>query len=967
MDCRRFNGKLFCLGPSVEEDLLPAGPSGSGVEAGDRLVSEQVLPPLNLKPMIADARGELVARERETGLLAGYRQKAAGGHGAIVLLGGEAGVGKSRLLRQFEGGLGVGRSMVATARCVEFVQAPLGPLRELLQSLDRRKATPRDAGTRAVIERLTFERHADGGTAQPVGWLFESIDAAFTRYALRGTVILLVEDVHWADRSTLGFLAYLADRIADRRLLVVATYRSDEVGGDHPHLSGLATLLAKARVSNITVPPLDERSTHELIELAMPHSDALDAGTVADIVRRSQGNPFFAEELLKSALESGASNDQLPLPLSVRGAVLARAALLSDEQRRILSLASVLGERFSIDRLITLSNAPRSDVLLALERAHSLHLVYDRASVPGELHFRHALTQEVLYGELLAERVRPLHEAIGLELERRPDRNAASVELAHHWRRAGDPRRAAAYAEVAGDQAYAIGAMADAISYYERALLARKAGAEIAGLEHKIGVALGSLGRLRSGIRRLQRAGDLYWEAGDFDGFAKNASALGALIYNAGDTAAAIELYRRTIDALGPKLPAASVDLLRARMGYNCVAALDFDSALTLVCEIEEPIADPATATHTYQARFKVAAMRGETDRWRVDAERALDAARQVSDDGYRLYQAHCQIALDAVGLGELEYAREHFRAAIAGERAGSAGGRPLALAASAFEHTLRGDFATAASLLGRANNASEQSYAILVHIKSAQFALGICAGDETRLRGDDAASFLHYGVEHGMKLASGLLGGPYAWALGLRGDVDEAATWIHRIAKVVPGPHRFLFAFLAAAQYGMPSDVVAMRRLLADAASRPQDRVNKAALGLFDAFAAQRGLVGGNARKAALEAASAFEAIGWPWLAARSCELGGESKRALDAYGMLGAIRDLRRIEAGRSDDMIAVLSAREREVAELVATGRSNDEVAQTLHISPRTVEKHVSSALEKLKLRSRVQLGRLLAGGR
>jgi DNA-binding CsgD family transcriptional regulator/tetratricopeptide (TPR) repeat protein len=857
--------------------------------------------------------------------------------------------------------------MVASARCVEFVQTPLGPLREVLQSLDRHGPSPRDTGTRAVIERIAFERRADATMSQPVGWLFESIDAAFARYAQRGTVMLLLDDVHWADRSTLGFLAYLADRIAERRMLVVATYRSDEVGGTHPRLSDLVTLLAKGSVSNITVPALDERSTHDLIELAMPHADALDAVTVAGIVRRSQGNPFFAEELTKNALDCGGSNDQRPLPLSVRGAVLARAALLSEEQRRILSLAAVLGERFSVERLVALSNAIRDDVLLALERAQALHLVYDRRSAPGDLSFRHALIQEVLYGELLAERVRPLHHAIGLELERRPDQRGVSVELAHHWRRAGDLQRAAAYAEVAGDQAYAIGAMADAISYYEQALTGRNAGAAAAGLEHKIGITLGSLGRLKSGIGRLQRAGDLYWEAGDFDGFAKNASALGALVYNSGDTAAAIELYRRTIDALASKLPAASVDLLRARMGYDCVAALDFDSALALVTEINEPIVDAATATHAYQARFKVAAMRGDIDRWRFDSERALDAARRVTDDGYRLYQAHCQIALDAVGLGEIEQARQHFRSAIATERTSSTAGRSLAFAASAFEHTLRGDFATAANLLGRAESASEQSYAILVHIKSAQFTLGICAGDEGRLRRDDAASFLHYGVEHGMKLASGLLGGPYAWALGLRGDVDEAAGWIRRIAKVLPGPHRFLFAFLAAAQYGVPSDVVAMRRLLADAASVPQDRVNKAALKLFDAFAAARDIVDSDVRKEALEAASAFETIGWPWLAARSYELGGESKRALEAYRTLGALRDLRRMEAGRTDDTTAVLSTREREVAELVATGHSNDEIAQSLHISPRTVEKHVSSALGKLKLRSRAQLVRLLARGR
>jgi DNA-binding CsgD family transcriptional regulator len=879
------------------------------------------------------------------------------------MISGEAGVGKSKLLRQFEMSVEGGRAISAFARCVEFIQTPLGTLRELLQNVER-NSSQRDAGTRALLERLSFERSAEATATQPASWLLESIDAAFARRAERGTIILLIEDVHWADRSTLGFLTYLADRIATRRMLVVATYRCDEVDAGHPRVGDFATLLAKEAVSQVALEPLDERATQTLIELQLPHPDALDVATLADIVRRSQGNPFFAEELLKSVLERSPSDSPRYLPLSIRGAVLARAALLSEGERKILSLAAVLGERFSIDRLVALCDGRRDDVLLALEHAQLLQLVYEARGAPGGLAFRHALTQEVLYGELLAERVRPLHEAIGLELERRPDRNAVSVELAHHWWRAGDSKRAATYAELAGDRAFAIGAMADAISYYERALSQRKRdGAAVAGLEHKIGISLGALFRLSAAIERLRRAGDLYWEAGDLEGFAKNISALEAQLYNAGDAAGAIDLCRRTIDALGSKLPAATLDVLRARIAYDCVAALDFESALDFVNEIDEPIADPMTASHAYQAQFKVAAMRGDLDRWRTYAQRALGAAGRVGDIGYRLCQTHCQIALDAVALGEVQQAREHFRTAVSLARERDLAVGSLACAASAYEHTLRGDFSTAATLLARPGIASEQSYAILMHVKSAQFVLGICAGDDLRLRRDDAESFLQYVVEHGMKLAIGVLGGPYAWALGVRGETDDAAAWIHRIAKALPGPHRFLFAFLAAAQFGNRSDVVALRRMLSEAASHPQDRVNKAALNLFDAFAIERGFGDGNARADALAAAAAFEAIGWPWLAARGYELGGAHQRALETYKAIGALRDLRRMEVGRSDATVAVLSPREREVGQLVASGHSNDEVAQILHISPRTVEKHVSAALEKLNLRSRLQLGRLL----
>ncbi len=919
--------------------------------------------PFKLSPAPGDAAAEFIARERETTLLAGLRRSAAAGHGCIALISGEAGVGKSTLLRRFEQSLGSSRAFAASTRCVEFIQTPLGPLRDLLQKLDRSVPKPQDTAVRALIERLSFEREAEAKPLQPAGWLLESIDGAFARFAQRATVVLLIEDVHWADRSTLRFLAYVADRIDTRRLLVVATYRSDDVDADQPRQADLAHLLSKQSVTHIALGPLDERSTHALVEAAIPHADALDAATLADIVRRSRGNPFFAEELLKSVLERTPNDVDEKLPLSIRGTVLARAAHLDEADRKVLSMAAVLGERFAVERLIALCELPREHVLSALERAQALHLIYQQRGAQGELTFRHALTQEVLYDELLAERVRPLHEAIGRELERRPDPNAYSVELAHHWWRAGDSRRAAIYAEVAGDRAFAIGALADAISYYERALAQGKGGASAATLEHKIGVSLGSLGRLKTGIRRLRRAGALYWEAGDFEGFARNSSMLGAQLYNSGETAAAIEFYRQAINALDGKLPKPAVDLLRARSAYDCIAALDFDSALSLVSDIREPIDDPTTATHVYQTKFKVAAMRGDIESWRTYAARALEASQFAEDHEYRLYNAHCQIALDAVGLGEIQQAREHLHAAMFHSPERTFGNRYMAYVASAFEHTLRGDFTGAAALIEKLGLASDENYAILAHVRATNLALGICCGDDSRLRRDDTDSVIRFGVENGMKLVIGLVGGPHAWALGMNGATDEAAAWVHRIARVVPGPHRLQFAFLAAAQYGLKSDVAAMRRMLEEAASSPQDRVNKAVLGLFDAFATRRGLVSGDGTASAADAATGFEAIGWPWLAARAYEMAGEAKRALDMYRTLGAVRDIRRMEMGATD-ATAVLTPREREVGELIAAGHSNEEVGQILHISARTVEKHVSGALAKLNLKSRLQLGRLMA---
>ncbi|HTU80887.1 MAG TPA: AAA family ATPase [Candidatus Acidoferrales bacterium] len=907
------------------------------------------------------SRSELLGRETESERVVAFRRAASEGRGRIVLVAGEAGIGKSRLLRHVESTFGGARSAVASARCIEFVQTPFGPLRELLQSLDRREKGPHDPATRSLVDRLSFERNAGAeAAALSTGSLLEAIDAAFARQANRGTVALFVDDLHWADRSTLAYLSFLADRVERRRLLLVASYSIDQIGALHPKLSDFAALLSKTNVETIELRPLDYGSSRLLVERSLPHARALPAETIADIVKRSQGNPFFAQELVKNAVAAPSRAASSALPLSIRSAVLARAAHLSEQERRIVVLAAALGQRFSVDRLVATLDAGRDAVLDAVERARALHLVDDADG--GEVQFRHALIQEVLYGELLPERVRPLHEAIARELEQRADRHAVVVELAHHWRRAGDVQRAAHYDELAGDRAAAIGAFADAVSYYERALAARDD--EDASLVHKIGMALGSLDQLQAGIERLRRAAALYGRAGDFEGFARNAAALGAQLYNSGNAAAATAVYRDAVESLAEKLPADRLDLLRARIAYNCIAAFDVENAGAFLREMSDPPSDPEAASYAHQVRFKAAAMRGEIDVWRREAARGIEASLKLDDGGNRRRHTHCQIALDALGLGEIESAREHFRNVIPTRRERHPSAITiLATAASSLEHTLRGDFATAAELLPDARSMPEQGYAILVHVKAAQVALGICWGDDALLRLDDSESFLRYGVDREMKLAIGLFGGPYAWALGMRGEIEAAEDWLGQMARVLPGPHRFLFAYLAAAQFARKSDVLAMRAQLARAAARPQDRVNKAVAALFEAFAAQRGIVVAGIRERALAAAAGFEAIGWPWLAARAYEAGAEEERALETYRRLGATRDLRRLEVERPRASTSLLSDREREVAELVAGGHSNDEIARLLHISPRTAEKHVSSALKKLGLRSRVQLGRVV----
>jgi DNA-binding NarL/FixJ family response regulator len=156
------------------------------------------------------------------------------------------------------------------------------------------------------------------------------------------------------------------------------------------------------------------------------------------------------------------------------------------------------------------------------------------------------------------------------------------------------------------------------------------------------------------------------------------------------------------------------------------------------------------------------------------------------------------------------------------------------------------------------------------------------------------------------------------------------------------------------------------MRDVLVRAEERGEDRLTPAVRALYDAYASLRGVVDADARRSGLRAADAFVDIGWPWFSARAMEAAGETEQALTSYRRLGALRDVRRLETrdAPASDEIRVLSPREREVSQLVAMAKSNEEIAQILGISRRTVEKHVSAALEKLSFTSRAQLGLFLA---
>jgi DNA-binding CsgD family transcriptional regulator len=381
-------------------------------------------------------------RAAELGELVAALERAIDGQPSLMLVGGEAGMGKSRLLEELAARAADRAARLLWGQCAALDDAviPLLPVTEALGGLPDDAATASPARLHAAV--LDGLRHASA------------------------PVLLALEDIHWADRSTLDLLAFLARRLRGEQVLIVATYRNDEVD----LRDGLRRFLAEVA----TAPHARRLELHGLGRAEM---DAQIAGILGstppselaeDVFARSEGNPFFAEELV--AVDGRGS----PAGLSptLRDVLLARIAALDAEAQGVVRVAAAGGREVHHRLLAAAAGLAESELTDALRAAvrHQVLVTHDEGFA-----FRHALLQEVAYGELLpGERAR-LHAAFAVALEASPDAaggNPATVaaEIAHHWLRAGDERRALAASVRAGSAAERVGGLAEAAGHHVRAL-----------------------------------------------------------------------------------------------------------------------------------------------------------------------------------------------------------------------------------------------------------------------------------------------------------------------------------------------------------------------------------------------------------------------------------------------------------------------------------------------------------------
>ncbi|MCU1503710.1 MAG: hypothetical protein JWM12_3064, partial [Ilumatobacteraceae bacterium] len=422
-----------------------------------------------------------VGRQEELAAIAGAAERAVGGTAGFVLVGGEAGVGKTRLVEEVAIRAERQGLRVLLGRCVELgVEGlPFAPLMDAVRDLLR--STPADevdqllGPARRQLARLLPDLDPDGteigdhrespGTPAQ---LLELVLGLLKRLSAARPLVLVIEDLHWADQSTLDLVAYLVRAVRGIPTLLVATYRSDELHRRHPLrglLSGWERVRAVQRI---------ELSRFDWTEVSAQLTGILGTSAATSLVdrvfERSEGNAFLVEEML-GVVQSGGDPDVIPG--SLRDLLLARVDTLGDPARRLLRAASAAGQEVP-ERLLAavagLDGPPLFDALREVVEHHLL--VVDQAG--RGYAFRHALGRDAVYEDMLPGERTLVHTAYGEALSRDPalanDETAVAAALAYHWYAALDLPRALGASVEAARGAAAGFAPAEAQRHLERAL-----------------------------------------------------------------------------------------------------------------------------------------------------------------------------------------------------------------------------------------------------------------------------------------------------------------------------------------------------------------------------------------------------------------------------------------------------------------------------------------------------------------
>ena len=960
----------------------------------------------------------VVGREADLRTIGQCLDAAAAGDGGVLVLGGEAGIGKSRLVAE--------ATRLATARgvrtlvghCFESDRSlPFAPLVDLLREHagafgSSQARLPRPA---SALAWLLPELSSEAGQVDATGLnpeqgrrrLFAAFLAFFGALAAEAPRLVVVEDLHWADDTSLELLRFLVPRLVARPLLWLLTYRSGELTPALRHT--LADLERQRLAVELSLAPLGRDDVGAMLRAILGATRPALRDALHEL---TEGNPFFVEETLKSVGQldatslTHAATAGLRAPRSVEDAVQTRSERLDAGARRVLELAAVAGRRFDFGVLLLVSGLDEAGLLGAIKRLIEAQLVVEESA--DRFAFRHELTRRAVCARLLARERMALHRTIGKAIEQlhAAHLDAHVPDLAYHFYEAGDWAKALAYAEQVGRRAAEVYAPRDAVLHLTRAVEAAE--------------------RLGGGVPgRLHRARGLAYEAlGDFAAAQADHERAMAAARAAGDRRAE---WQARID----------LGFLSSGRDYR-EAGVHFGAALALAHELGD--------------RPLLARTLNRVGNWHLNAERPAEAVKdheealgifEAAGDRRGVAETLDLLAMAGVLGGDLGTAHRHYQAAI--ELYRTLNDRPATASAltslALCAPTYQTDTMAAALTLDRATELGEQA---LTEVRAlgwpsgeayALVFLAFCLGPAGRWRRavEHGAAGLAVAeeIEHRQwqTAAACALGAieldllaPAAARNRLAAALDlarrsESAHWVHCAAGYLAGALT-LAGDLAAAEALLddelprdtPADTLGRRRAwCAWAELHLARREAPAALAIADRLIAtangptppRLGLLRaealaavGKVREAEAELAEAAARAEWAnarglgWrIAAAQARLLAAHRRPEDAAAAIAAAsaaiealaaevpearRDAfqaaarERLPAPRRLSPTAAakqafggLTARERDVAALVARGRTNRAIAAELVVSERTVETHVGSILAKLGFESRSQI--------